>query len=133
MAFKVIFFAVALYFALYVALSFALIALAPGIDNPYKPVSQAYLTVALIRDRFHYIYWITTTVVLTNLRRFVRQKYAIPPNLSGTGGDLEDCCCSCWCPCLVSSQMLRHTTDYDVYPATCCTERGIPPHAPSIV
>lgn len=89
-----------------------------------------------VRSMFHYIYWGTTTAVLTNLRRYVRQKYAIPPSecCKNSGlEELEDCCCSCWCPCFTSAQMLRHTTDYDVYPATCCTETGIPPHAPSIV
>jgi len=57
----------------------------------------------------------------------VRERYAIP------GGEWEDCCCSLACPCLVSGQLLRHTMDYDVYPATCCTETGIPSHGPAIV
>jgi hypothetical protein len=126
MAFKVIFYAVALCCTIWVSFFFVFFL---SIDNP-KP-ALAYI--AVIYDVSRYAYWIASTVVLLNLRRFLRQKYAIPANLSGTGGELEDCCCSCWCPCLVSAQMLRHTTDYDVYPATCCTERGIPPHAPSIV
>lgn len=133
-AFQIIFGAVTLYFSIYVAMGFVLVYLDP---NTYEPPGSpqidpptSWLIIALIRDMFHYIYWIATAIVLTNLRRFVRQKYAIP---DGPVGDWEDCCCSCWCPCFVSAQMLRHTTDYDVYPATCCTERGIPPNAPSIL
>lgn len=131
MAFKIILAAVTLYFTLYAGLFMLLIYLDP---NTYTPPGSipiepggTYIMVALIFKLFQYIYWITTTIVLANLRTYVRQKYAIP------AGSWEDCCCSCWCPCFVSAQMLRHTTDYDVYPATCCTETGIPPYAPSIV
>jgi Cys-rich protein (TIGR01571 family) len=130
-AFKVIFAAVVLYAVAYIFLFFVLIALDPNtyapVGSPPLPVTQNYLTVAWVRGLMHWIYIIAMTVVLFNLRRFVRTKYAIP------APDYEDCCCSFWCPCFVAAQMLRHTTDYDVYPATCCTERGIPPHSPSIV
>lgn len=125
-AFKIIFIAVVVYFAIYLSMYFALVLMVPA--NPQiTPPSDTFYAIAFIWKIFHYVYWIVTTIVLTNLRRFVRQKYAIPAY------EAEDCCCSCWCPCLVSAQMLRHTTDYDVYPAYCCTETGLPPHAPAIV
>jgi hypothetical protein len=41
----------------------------------------------------------------------------------------NDCVCSCCCPCLVAAQILRHITDYSLYPATICTDHGIPPYA----
>jgi Cys-rich protein (TIGR01571 family) len=68
-----------------------------------------------------------TLLILVKVRIQVREKYGIPAR------ENEDCCCSLFCPCFVAAQMLRHTTDYDTYPSTCCTETGIPPHAPSIV
>lgn len=132
-AFRVIFTVVAVYFAIYVSLIFVLVFLDPNTYTPPDapivppPPGSLYWKVAVVRDIFHWIYWIATTIVLTNLRHFVRHKYAIPAH------EAEDCCCSCWCPCFVSAQLLRHTTDYDVYPATCCTETGIPAHVPSIV
>jgi len=130
-AFKIILAAVVLYFIIYIGLLFLLVSLDPNAGMPpgSPPITPGsdYYTVAWIRDSFHWVYWIATTAVLTNLRQYVRQKYAIP------AAEWEDCCCSCWCPCFISAQMLRHTTDYGVYPATCCTESGIPPHVPSIV
>jgi Cys-rich protein (TIGR01571 family) len=86
---------------------------------------------ALILDTFdvilHIAYFIFTVVVLIRVRRQVRETYGIP----ATGN--EDVFCSCCCPCFVAAQMLRHTTDYDTYPSTCCTATGIPAYAPSIV
>jgi Cys-rich protein (TIGR01571 family) len=81
----------------------------------------------ILTDVVHYSFYGWTVYVLWNVRIRLREKYAIPSQ--GT----EDFCCSCFCPCFVAAQMLRHTTDYETYPATCCTERGIPAHAPSIV
>jgi hypothetical protein len=88
-------------------------------------------TPALILDGMdsglHLVYFIFTLIILIRVRGQVREKYGIPAQGN------EDVCCSLFCPCFVAAQMLRHTTDYDTYPSTCCTETGIPPHAPSIV
>lgn len=130
-AFRVLVMTLVGYFTLYVGLFLLLVVLDPNTYTPpYAPPVPPggnYLFVLWLRDILHYVYWITTTVVLMNLRNHIREKYAIP------GSDYEDCFCSCFCPCLVSSQLLRHTTDYDIYPSTCCTETGIPPTAPTIV
>jgi hypothetical protein len=75
----------------------------------------------------HLAYFLFTVVVLIRVRRRVRETYGIPAQGN------EDVCCSCFCPCFVAAQMLRHTTDYDTYPSTCCTATGIPAYAPSIV
>jgi hypothetical protein len=86
---------------------------------------------AMILDSFdiilHLAYFLLTVVVLIRVRRSVRETYGIPAQGN------EDVCCSCFCPCFVAAQMLRHTTDYDTYPSTCCTATGIPDYAPSIV
>jgi hypothetical protein len=86
---------------------------------------------AIVLDTFdtilHLAYYVFTVVVLIRVRRQVRERYGIPAQGN------EDVCCSCVCPCFVAAQMLRHTTDYDTYPSTCCTETGIPAYAPSIV
>ena len=88
---------------------------------------DGFLVGAVLSDFIHYSFFGLTVYVLVNVRQQVRQRYGIPGHVN------EDCVCSCCCPCFVAGQMLRHTTDYDVYPATCCTDRGIPAHAPSIV
>ena len=95
--------------------------------NNYDAMLPNYLIILPIRILWHYIYMIILAAVLFQLRGYVRRQYAIP------GNRLADCCCSCLCPCLVLTQMMRHTTDYDIYPSVCCSETGIPPHAPEIV
>jgi hypothetical protein len=131
-AFQVIFTAVVLYAAAYVGMGFLLVYLDPNTwatpGSAFLTPPPSYFTIAWIRSLWHWIYIFATTVVLFNLRVYVRAKYGIPAN-----NQYEDCCLSFWCPCLVSAQLLRHTTDYDLYPATCCTERGIPQTAPHIV
>jgi len=68
-----------------------------------------------------------TVWLLFQLRQSVREKYAIP------GTVLEDGFWSFCCPCLVAGQMLRHTTDYNVYPSQLMTATGLPDTAPMIV
>jgi len=152
--FRILVAAIAAYFTTYVGFFFLLVYLDPNTytpDNaPIQQVGTLYVCVLCFRNVLHYGYWIVATVVLTNVRRYVRSKYAIPsyysafiaseydglgvPKLSDGGGGggrssscdfWEDFCFSCWCPCLSSSQLLRHTAEYDVYPAACCTGTGI--------
>jgi hypothetical protein len=94
----------------------------------YNPAP--YQFTQYLMDLLRFSFWVITAIVLRNLRVYIRTKYAIPQNDPVMN---NDCCCSCCCPCFVAGQMLRHTTDYNEYPATCCTETGIPPRAPSIV
>jgi hypothetical protein len=65
-------------------------------------------------------------------RSHIRSKYSILETKTCPTG-YEDLCCSLVCPCFTAAQMLRHTTDYDEYPAKCWSETGLPPHVPSIV
>ena len=76
---------------------------------------------------FKWMFLGITVLLLYNVRKSVRAKYAIP------GSPLEDGVCSFCCPCLVAAQLLRHTTDYDVYPSQLCTPTGLPNNVPTIV
>ena len=111
MAFKIIFVAVVSYWVIFELLGFVLESTNPNNGrSPYAPKIQpgtTWFEFAYLQLAMRFLSWIGTTVVLINVRTYVREKYAIPASdISG----LEDCCCSCWCPCLVASQMLRHTT-----------------------
>jgi hypothetical protein len=61
------------------------------------------------------------TVVLAMVRGRVRARYRIPAEIATS----EDTVCAFVCPCLVVAQMLRHTADYSVQPARCCTSHGL--------
>eukprot|EP00584_Thalassiosira_punctigera_P022432 CAMPEP_0172560778 /NCGR_PEP_ID=MMETSP1067-20121228/90157_1 /TAXON_ID=265564 ORGANISM="Thalassiosira punctigera, Strain Tpunct2005C2" /NCGR_SAMPLE_ID=MMETSP1067 /ASSEMBLY_ACC=CAM_ASM_000444 /LENGTH=282 /DNA_ID=CAMNT_0013350649 /DNA_START=203 /DNA_END=1051 /DNA_ORIENTATION=- len=71
-----------------------------------------------------------TMFVVARTRARVRAKYRIYEQYFI---GCEDCCCSVWCNCCTVAQMARHTADYDTYAAVCCSETGMPLHAPSIV
>ena len=129
---------VCLYYAVRCALQGVLIYLDPvraldDEDDPeyqaLPPASQTYETVTNLIGIWFWLFWAIMAVLLMRVRRTVREKYAIPTK----AGDAEDCLVASFCPCFAAGQLLRHTTDYNIYPSTCCTERGIPSHAPSIV
>jgi Cys-rich protein (TIGR01571 family) len=61
------------------------------------------------------------------MRHHIRKKYTI------SGGHCQDCCYAFFCSSCSIAQMMRHTADYDTYVSKCCTETGVPNHAPSIV
>jgi Cys-rich protein (TIGR01571 family) len=67
-----------------------------------------------------------TLLILTKLRRLVRQRYEIPlvyPQL----GSMEDCCLAFWCGCCSVSQMARQTCDYEQQSASFCSPDGLVP------
>ena len=68
--------------------------------------------------------------VIANTRQYIRRKYHIP---EGDCKGCEDCCCAFCCTCCAVAQMARHTADYETYDGLCCSETGLPPHAPEIV
>jgi Cys-rich protein (TIGR01571 family) len=86
----------------------------------------------VIRRLMHYVFLALLVFITWNLRANVRSKYAIPEDESCNTG-CEDLLCAVCCNHLSIAQLLRHTTDYETYNATCCTETGVPPHVPSIV
>jgi hypothetical protein len=87
----------------------------------FKPLDDNTVAYSYLLSASGLVFTVVEVVLLYKLRSHVRQRYAIP------GSKLEDGCCSFWCGCCVASQLLRHTTDYDVYPSRCCTETGLPP------
>lgn len=93
-------------------------------DAPFIDPPPFWWFLAALHDLLHYIFVVGTALLLYNVRRTVRHQSAIRQ-----AHVFQDAVCSLCCPCLVAGQLLRHTTDYDVYPATCCTERGVPEHA----
>ena len=55
-------------------------------------------------------------------RATIREKFLIREHRCF---DLEDCCCGTFCmPCTIC-QMSRHTVDFKLYEAACCTETGL--------
>jgi Cys-rich protein (TIGR01571 family) len=63
-------------------------------------------------------------VTLCQTRKNVRKQYGIP------GRTCEDLFCSLCCTCCTVAQIARHTGNYEIHPAVCCTETGHPPTAP---
>ena len=73
---------------------------------------------------------ILRVILICKTRQHIRSKYNIPEQQCH---GCEDCCCAHWCSCCTVAQMARHTGDYKTYRGMCCSETGMPPHAPSIV
>lgn len=97
-------------------------------DPDYPPPFVVVLLI--IKSFMGYAFLLYSIIVLWNLRSYIRNKYAIPESCN-TGCD--DLLCAVCCSHCAVAQMLRHTTDYDTYNASCCSETGVPPHVPSIV
>jgi hypothetical protein len=130
-AFQIVFIITVLHFIVMTSLWCALFILD---DNDYslpteewKDPTDTQIYISICIDITKYMYLMVTVFLLYNVRRSVRSKYAIP------GDDTNDCCLSIWCPCLVAGQLLRHTTDYDVYTSQLCTHTGLPDSAPRFV
>jgi Cys-rich protein (TIGR01571 family) len=60
----------------------------------------------------------------------LRHQYNIEPD---TCGVCEDCCCATWCGACTMCQMARHTADYHVHKAECCSATGLHANAPEVV
>ena len=104
----------------------------PGLlifDNPEITVDALVCYHLYKAIEFVFTYYMIVTVWHT--RAAVREHYSIPERQACRG--CEDCCCSVFCSCCTIAQMMRHTTDYETYPAACCTETGLPAHAPQSV
>jgi len=86
----------------------------------------------IFRAILHYAYLSVLIIVLWNVRSYVRNKYAIPKDET-CQLECEDLLCAVCCSHLSVAQLLRHTTDYETYNATCCTRTGVAAHVPSIV
>lgn len=98
--------------------------------DDYGQPTDGYINVVVIRIAVILLFAIFTMFLVCKTRRRIRERYSIPEqNCKGC----EDCCCAYWCACCTVAQMARHTADYETYAGLCCSETGMPPHAPSIV
>jgi hypothetical protein len=132
-AFRKLLYLTASYWLTRVFLFLIIAILDPNVDSrEWVEPPSAYYFFVVVDDTLSYSYLVFVVILLRNLRSAVRSKYAIPEAHSCPTG-CEDTCCSLFCPCLVVSQMMRHTADYDSHGGRCCTETGLPSHAPSIV
>jgi len=105
-----------------------LVQIAPSSENGFQQTN----TYLLCQGASYFItimmiIFIVTVVVKT--RKRIRQKYGIPAQ---DCGGCEDCCCAYWCTCCTIAQMARHTANYETYAAQCCSETGLPQHAPAL-
>lgn len=60
--------------------------------------------------------------LIAKTRKHVRKRYDIRETQCN---GCEDICCASFCGCCVIGQLARHTTDYEVYPGTCCSDTGV--------
>jgi Cys-rich protein (TIGR01571 family) len=78
---------------------------------------------------FNILYIVYMVVVMSKLRRRVRQRYQIPSQQQCCGGVCEDVCCVVFCGCCTISQLARQTVMYDQRRAVPCSSTGLPENA----
>eukprot|EP00571_Detonula_confervacea_P012178 CAMPEP_0172296826 /NCGR_PEP_ID=MMETSP1058-20130122/22_1 /TAXON_ID=83371 /ORGANISM="Detonula confervacea, Strain CCMP 353" /LENGTH=263 /DNA_ID=CAMNT_0013005887 /DNA_START=174 /DNA_END=965 /DNA_ORIENTATION=+ len=98
------------------------------LDENGQP-TDAYLYYVGTSWALSVIFIIFIVGVVAKTRQRIRQTYGIPEQ---SCGGCEDCCCAYWCTCCTISQMARHTADYETYAGQCCSDTGLPPHAPAL-
>ena len=126
-AFWILFYMTVAYWTSYLVLGMAV-----GDISSTDDLTAFIIAIIVVRDIIWYTYMGLSIYILYNVRKYVRGKYAIPEHEQCPTG-CEDVCCAVWCPHLTAAQLLRHTTDYDTYHSSCCTETGVPDTVPSIV
>jgi len=97
-------------------------------NNYYR--GEDITAVTLVKDAVSFLFMCWSIFALCQTRRNVRKTYSIPEQ---TCTGCEDCLCSTFCTCCTVGQIARHTGEYEKYPSLCCTETGMPDHAPSVV
>lgn len=120
------------------ALVIAMYTLAPSFEDTYdftndevsytqesQDAAQAANVVGGIRRLWEFIFGMYFLVATIRTRMAVRAQHNIDQEACG---GIEDCCCSYWCRCCVTTQMMRQTADYERQPAACCTETGLARH-----
>jgi len=96
---------------------------------PYTmETTPLYMTILRLAGNLIFSVW--SLYALCRTRQNVRARYQIPEkHCKGC----EDFCCAFWCGCCVTAQMMRHTGEYENYPAVCCSKTGHPPGTPLVV
>lgn len=77
-----------------------------------------------------FLFTLYNIYALCRSRETMRARYQIPEQHCV---GCEDLCCSLWCSCCVTAQMLRHTGEYETYPGVCCSGTGHPDNVPKCV
>jgi Cys-rich protein (TIGR01571 family) len=117
-SFKVVLTIVVCYFIYSVSLELATL--------PYDVDSvPAYIPALKMAGSILFSVW--ALYALCRTRETIRNRYSIEEERCQ---GCEDLCCAFWCSCCTVAQVARHTGDYEEYPATCCTQTGLPPGAP---
>ena len=98
--------------------------------NEYGQLTDAYFIALRIVSIVLLALTVFRIAMICKTRELIRNKYQIPSRHCGC---CEDCCCAFWCSCCTVAQMARHTGDYVTYQGMCCSETGLPSHAPHIV
>jgi Cys-rich protein (TIGR01571 family) len=108
-----------------------------GKEDRYKAAADSTSTLAYASDPlamlsslWNLLLFFLFFVLVMRMRSYVRHRYRIPETICA---GCEDCCCAYFCAPCVICQAARHVTDYETYPADCCSETGLPDWAPHVV
>lgn len=98
--------------------------------DKYSDMAGVNVSFGFGRGFVGFAFEVFVLVLVWQTRTRIRDRYNIPEKQCR---GCEDCCCAYWCLCCTLSQMARHTADYHTYAAQCCSETGLPLHAPELV
>ena len=96
---------------------------------PYEPM-EAPTWIAVLRFVGNFLFCLWAIYSLCRTRETLRARYQIPEERCD---GCEDLCCSIWCSCCVTAQMLRHTGEYETHPGVCCSKTGHANGVPTVV
>lgn len=95
--------------------------------NYYYDIQDFNPTIVIAKNVGALLFTVWSVYALYKTRRNVREEFSIPEERCI---GCEDCLCATFCCVCTVAQMSRHTGDYDQYPGVCCSETGLPDHAP---
>jgi len=75
-----------------------------------------------VRGALRLLFVVWSLYALAQSRAVIRKKYDIETKYFGK---FEDYVYALFCSCCVTSQMARHTADYESYDAICCSGDGL--------
>ena len=74
-------------------------------DDTWEEQTTTFQVTSSINAFLSFGFWLYMLIAVCRTRAAMRQKYNIPP---GCCGDLDDCCCTCWCGCCtVSARVVK--------------------------
>mmetsp|Transcript_22604 Transcript_22604/g.33186 ORF Transcript_22604/g.33186 Transcript_22604/m.33186 type:complete len:249 (+) Transcript_22604:100-846(+) len=96
-----------------------------GYDPAYVP-----LAIPLMKALGSILFTLWSVYSLCKTRENIRLRYSIPEERCI---GCEDLCCSLWCSCCTTAQLLRHTGEYEKYRGKLFTQDGLEAGAPEAV